>query len=328
MTSQNPYAFARSPSQLRTYFTCPRQWFLRYAPGQRWRSRSLGAALIQGSVYHRMMELLMTQLDVQPIDPLEYFAWLWDGVGAGLEKDQKIEYPKTDSWGRMGQRGRKFWGLWTEPLLDAFAARLAPDDLPRLGAGLPLRLVEEQVRFNRGFPMLTIVDYAGPLWVRRNRVGELFPIDDVEKRGEPVLVRAMVDYKTTKYEKEATAAELDAQLMCEQLALQSLGATVDVVGLCDLVVQQERPRVQWLLRPAFDAHQLAAYTADALYADRAICDGQFPMLGRFTGACENYGGCDYKALCFPSMHGEVVERLYQEVRADDAPGISFEEFEG
>lgn len=324
----NPYLFSRSPSQLRTYCKCPRQWFLRYGPGQRWRARVKGSALVQGSVYHRMMELLTTEW-VAPrkaslIDPLEYFMWLWDGVGQQLEKDEQIKYPEKDSWAKMGQRGRKFWGLYTPVLLDALCAEVPPTELPLLGPEPKRRMSERQIRFNAGWPANTIIDYAGPLLVNV----ENLHMPQLDKT-PPHVVRALLDYKTVKYEKEPTAAEIDAQLMTGQLALRSVGVEVDVVGLLDLVVQQEKPRLQWLLRPAFDAHELAQFVSDVLTIDKQIGAGVFPMIGRFTGACEEYGGCEFKPLCFPSLRGEIATSLYQETRVEDADdlGITFGEFE-
>lgn len=328
--TRNPYLFSRSPSQLRTYFNCPRQWYLRYAPGQRWRSKVKGSALIQGSVYHRMMEFLMTEW-VAPrkpelVDPLEYFIWLWDGVGQQLEKDEIIKYPQTDSWAKMGQRGRKFWGLYAPVLLDLFCAEWPLRDLPRLGPEPKRRLVEKQIRYNVGWPENVIVDYAGPLLL--NAGPEPYQAK-VEGFPPAHVATALVDYKTVKFEKEPTAAEIDAQLMSGQLALRSVGIEVDVVALLDLVVQQEKPRLQWLIRPAFNAHELAQFVADVLVADQAIGRGEFPMVGRFTGACDAFGGCDFKPLCYASLRDQIAGTLYQETRPEDADdlGITFGEFD-
>jgi len=322
----NPYAFSRSPSQTATYFKCPRQWFLRYAPGQRWRSRQKGAALIQGSVYHEMMRLLLTQLDTKPIDPLDYYWWLWQGVGAQLELDQKVQYPQRESWASYGQRGRKFWGLFVEPVLDVFAASIAPAELPRLGSGaMPSRLVEHELRYHVGWPELCRIDYAGPLWVNSRDDGWGPTLPHVGTR----LLRVLLDFKTVKYEKEPTAAEIEPQLVSGQLALQNAGATVDAVGLCAFVVQERNPHIQWLLRPPYDAHELGLFVSDATYADRAICDGQFPMIGRFTGQCDAYSGCEFKPLCFPSLKDQVEKELYREPRAEDGAdlGLTLEEFD-
>jgi hypothetical protein len=329
--TRNPFAFTRSPSQLRKYYACPRRWFLSYAPGQRWRAKEKGAALIQGSVYHKMMELLLTQRDVKPVDPMEYFWWLWDGVGAQLERDDIITYGERDSWAKMRQRGAKFWGLHSEVILDLFACRDIPEEnLPRLGAGLPIRLIERDIRYNPGWPERAIVDYAGPLWVVYAADGTIQPLDfSKEPAGRPPkLVRALIDFKTVKYEKEATAAELDAQLMSEQLAVKSVGGTVDVIGLLDLVAQDGRPHLQFLLRPPFDTHELGLFISDALYADKQIMAGHFPMVGRFTGECEKFGGCEFKPLCFGSLKGDVG-KLYQEPHADDADdlGITLGDFD-
>jgi hypothetical protein len=326
--SRNPFAFTRSPSQLRNWFACPRKWFLSYAPGQRWRSKVKASALIQGSVYHKVVELLMKQGAMGPVDPLEYFWWLWEGVGAQLEKDEKISYGDRDSWGRMGQRGRKFWGLYSEPILEMFGHAVPVEHQPRLGAGIPLRLVEHDIRYNQGVPSRAIIDYAGPLWVRDLGGGQFADLLDQDVGGTPRLLRALIDFKTVKYTKEQTAAELDAQLMSQQLAIQSVGATVDVVGLCSFVVQQEKPRLQWLLRKPYDAHELGLFLSDAIYADQEIMSGHFPMAGRWTGECEKFGGCEYRALCFRSRKDEAGN-LYKDPHPQDADdlGITLEEWD-
>jgi len=326
--NRNPFAFTRSPSQLRSWFACPRKWFLNYAPGQRWRSKEKASALIQGSVFHKTVELLLKQGDVKPVDPLEYFFWLWEGVGAGLERDEKISYGERDSWAKMGQRGRKWWGLYAEVLLDVFARRGIDDTkLPRLGPGIPVRLIEEDLRYNQGVPTRAIIDYAGPMWVRVLGNGTFADVLDEHAGGTPRLVRALVDFKTVKYEKEPTDAELDAQLMSQQLALQAVGGKVDVVGLASFVVQQEKPRLQWLLRPPFDAHELGMFLSDALYADQEILAGHFPMTGRWTGECSKFGGCEYRPLCFRSLQGEMG-KLYKEAHPADADdlGITLEDW--
>jgi hypothetical protein len=329
--SRNPFAFTRSPSQLRKFFCCPRKWFLSYAPGQRWRSWEKGAALIQGSVFHKVMELLLRQCGVTPIDPIEFFWWLMDGVGAQLEYDETITYGDRDSWAKMRQRGARFWGLHTEVLLELFACRGTEEYLPRLGPGLPVRLIERDIRYNQGWPERAIIDYAGPLWVRKVD-GQFCAVDPTaghEGTHGAQLVRALIDFKTVKYEKEQTAAELDSQLMSQQLALQSIGATVDVVGLLDLVAQQEKPHLQFLLRKPFDSHELGMFISDALYGDKEIMAGHFPMTGRWTGECEKFGGCEYKPLCFGSLKDDVAEKLYQEPNPYDADdlGIRLEDFD-
>ncbi len=328
--SRNPFAFTRSPSQLRKFFTCPRQWFLSYAPGQRWRAKQKGSALIRGSVYHRVVELLLTQRDVQPIDPMEFYWWLWDGVGEQLERDDKITYGERDSWAKERQRSAKFWGLHADTILQLFGCYDRDEQCPRLGAGLPLRLIERDIRYNYGWPERAIIDYAGPLWIVRAPDGTPLPIDTREAQtGKPELVRGLIDFKTVKYEKSPTAAELDAQLMSQQLALRSIGATVDVVGLCDFIVQDANPHLQFLLRKPFDAHELGLFQSDALYADQEIMRGKFPMTGRWTGACEQYGGCEYRPLCFASLKDQM-DTLYQEpAHADDADdlGITLGDFD-
>lgn len=332
--SRNPFAFTRSPSQLRKFFTCPRQWFLSYAPGQRWRAKQKSSALIRGSVYHKVVELLLTQKDTKPVDPMEFYWWLWEGVGAQLERDEKITYGERDSWAKERARSAKWWGLHAEVLLQLFACDIPDANCPRLGPGIPLRLTERDIRYNAGWPERCIIDYAGPLWIVRTADGLPLPIDtrntaeDVLATGKPELVRACIDFKTVKYEKSPTAAELDAQLMSQQLALKSIGATVDVVGLCDFIVQDGNPHLQMLLRRPFNAHELGLFQSDAIYADQEIMRGKFPMTGRWTGACEQYGGCEYRPLCFASLKNEM-HTLYQEQNPYDAddPGIRLEDFD-
>lgn len=325
--SRNPFAFSRSPSQLRNYFSCPRKWFLSYAPGQRWRAKEKASALIQGSVFHKVTELLLRQGDVRPVDPLEYFWWLMDGVGAQLEYDQTITYGERDSWAKVRARGAKFWGLHAELVLELFACRTLQPDLPRLGSGLPVRLIEKEIRYNQGWPERCILDYAGPMWVIFAPDGTPQPLT-VQAQGTPRLVTALVDFKTVKYAKSDTAAELDSQLMSQQLALQSIGAKVDVVGLLDFIVQDSNPHMQLLLRKPYDTHELGLFISDAVYADQEIMRGKFPMIGRWTGECDKFGGCDYRPLCFRSLKGEM-DTLYQEPNPYDADdlGIRLEDFD-
>jgi hypothetical protein len=86
--------------------------------------------------------------------------------------------------------------------------------------------------------------------------------------------------------------------------------------------------LQFLLRPPYDAHELGLLISDARYADAEIMSGHFPMVGRFTGQCEQWGGCEYKPLCFRSQKHRMTT-LTQEPHPDDEadPGITLEDFD-
>lgn len=277
----------RSTSQRRTFRTCGLRFQYQYAQG--WRTVKDRGTFQFGHVMHALAGLIAIRWVKSPDEAEAYFRFKW----AAFEHDESLTWTDRAPWAVLRDRG-------------AGLARLMAVELPQvLGRPDPDHL-EERITYRPGdgeAEELCIPDFYGPVIVDPVVEMMLNPMTDHPPR-EPMGV---IDFKTSDRRYDETSAELDEQLTDYQLAEQSQGRPVDLVGLC-VLIYTVKPQIQWLLVPARQQIELDRFIVGAQRVDRQIRAGEFD---RNPAACRTMGECPYVPMCYPSQRHRAETELKQ-----------------
>lgn len=293
------FDFYRSTSQRRAYRKCPKSAFLKY--GLKWKSKTLRATYVFGTVMQACLHVAIEQraFGNQTADPQDVFLWLWEALK--LATPGAVFYPQKRDW-------KAFRDLGVKLIVACFDEIVATLDFSRPIFGRHPFLLEPDIRYQVGSTEERVIpDYIG--WARVP--GKVLGFVDDSLHVVPVVI----DWKTGDRDKDVLAATLDEQLTSEQLGAASRGIEVAAVGLVTLVYQQTAPRVQWLWKPARTARQLDEFRNTCEAIDTLMKQGVFYENDQ---ACNEFGGCDFRPLCYPELRDTIGATLEQDIRY--APG--------
>ena len=297
------FDFARSFSQRRTLRSCGLKFVYKYR--DHWRLKTSRPSYLFGTAINAAIDYHFTEIvrstDARLPDAVDVFQWLWDGV---KEADDQVVYPEAKPWAWWLKRGIGLLPAVLPELVDRIRLDTA---LFAQGADRRVLLLQERIAYRvGGVKELVIPDFIGTL--------NMTPEECQALQLPRIPARAVLDFKTSDRDYAPTMAELDEQLTSGQLAAESVGFCPDVLGLCVLIYQITKPRIQWVWAPRREQSEIDRFIASVQWTEEIIQSGHFLANDR---ACHEYGGCDYMPLCFKSQAGRRDTELVREVRQGD-----------
>jgi hypothetical protein len=293
-------------SYLSSFATCPRRWFNSYyrpfEGSKGIRAQFISEHLIKGSTFHEAIaELYLSGCQ----DGEDTGEWNLDRAVAKLE----IHHASSVSRYASEEKADEDKILLTSMIIayyDQFSLNGAAPDYPTIrvmhdGAGEPL--IEREFK----------VDLANSGYVFTCRADLL-----IHHHGYPKVMEHKTSAPGFWAQKRLNAIHTDSQFTGECFVLASLfpGEQIDGV-LCNVVIKKGKTKIAIRESTRRDHHDFNTFRLSALdilqqidhrtegfsndldagYPEEEAINRWFPDHGTKTGACENYGGCEFQVLC-------------------------------